>query len=56
MLQVILKCWEAGDLDAGRLPITYPDGLHEYVQQEYARLKGVQAKLIGMPHRPRSRL
>ena len=107
--QVILKCWDAGDLDAGKLPITYPDGLLKYVQQvtqpatpssiheleadicgnsnpwrglvclwndpaqcpsihppvldgvcfalqEYARLKSIQAKLIGVPHKPHSRL
>mmetsp|Transcript_2545 Transcript_2545/g.7227 ORF Transcript_2545/g.7227 Transcript_2545/m.7227 type:complete len:193 (+) Transcript_2545:180-758(+) len=54
--RVILKGWQAGDMDTRKLPITYPDGLLAYVQGEYSRLKAIQAKLIGVPHGRRSKL
>eukprot|EP00873_Tetraselmis_striata_P004999 jgi/Tetstr1/425263/TSEL_015716.t1 len=54
--KVILKSWEQGGTDMGKLPITYPDALLTYIKAEYSRLKTIQAKLLGFPRHPSSKL
>ncbi|CAL8467388.1 g6925 [Coccomyxa elongata] len=53
--RVILKRWEAGDLDEWSA-ITYPDKLHEYVTEEFRRIKKRQADLLGIKEGIRSKL
>lgn len=47
--------WEAGDLDEWSA-ITYPDKLHEYVTEEFRRIKKRQADLLGIKEGIRSKL
>ncbi len=52
---VLCVRWEAGDLDEWSA-ITYPDRLHEYVTEEFRRIKKRQADLLGIKEGIRSKL
>lgn len=47
--------WEAGDLDEWSA-ITYPDQLHDYVTEEFRKIKKRQADLLGIKDGIRSKL